>query len=165
VLGFGIPAQPGGTIDRLGVANATVRARPPWQRVGFPDRSSIHAMISSGRRWIGAHMSGVGTRVLYENERIILWEFVLAPGEITPVHTHHHDYVFHVVEGSTLEVLDAGGKVLGTFDAPTGAIFPLRLDGDDLVSELDGSRVPATHAARNAGTTPYREILIETRGD
>jgi len=38
------------------------------------------------------------------------------------------------------------------------------VDGDEIevLSEPGkGMRVPATHKARNAGTTPYREILVE----
>ena len=109
-------------------------------------------------------MAGVGTRRLYEDERIILWEVELAPGERTPVHTHEHDYVFHVLEGSRLEVFDADGRALGAFDAPTGAVFPLNLVGDELVSADDkGLRAPATHSARTAGTGRYRELLVEKK--
>jgi len=108
----------------------------------------------------------VGTTKLFENDKIILWEFVLDPGETTPVHTHHHDYVWYVLEGTTLEVFDKDDKYLGKFEAPTGAIFPLRLEGDELVTTDDkGVRAPATHSARNGGTTRYREILVETKRD
>ena len=106
----------------------------------------------------------VGSTKLFENDKIILWEFVLEPGEQTPVHTHLHDYVWYVLEGTTLEVFDAEDKYLGKFEAPTGAIFPLRLEGDELVTTDDkGIRAPATHAARNGGPTRYREILVETK--
>lgn len=106
----------------------------------------------------------VGSTKLFENDKLILWEFVLEPGEKTPVHTHRHDYVWYVLEGTTLEVFDADDKYLGKFEAPTGAIFPLRLEGDELVTTDDkGLRAPATHAARNGGPTRYREILVETK--
>ena len=106
----------------------------------------------------------VGTTKLFENDDIILWEFVLEPGETTPVHTHRHDYVWYVLEGTKLEVFDEKNEYLGAFDAPTGAIFPLRLEGDELVTtDEKGIRAPATHAARNGGPTRYREILIESK--
>ncbi len=109
-------------------------------------------------------MAGVGTRKLFEDERIIVWEFELAPGESTPVHTHEHDYVFYVLEGSHLEVFAGDGAALGGFDAPTGAVFPLNLVGNELVSADDkGLRAPATHMARNAGSSRYREILVEKK--
>jgi len=109
-------------------------------------------------------MSEVGTTKVFENDKIIVWEFTLEPGETTPVHTHKHDYVFYVLDGAPLEVFDADNQALPSFDAHTGAVFALRCEGDDLVSMDDkGIRVPATHSARNAGPTRYREILVETK--
>jgi len=89
--------------------------------------------------------SNVGTAKLFENENIILWEFILEPGEETSCHTHVHDYVFHVIEGSRLEVFGADGALLAAFDAPTGGVFPLTMDGDKLVSP----RTPASASGRN----------------
>jgi beta-alanine degradation protein BauB len=109
-------------------------------------------------------MAGVGTTKVYENDKIIVWEFVLAPGETTPVHTHEHDYVFYVLDGAPLQVFDVAGKDLGTLDASTGSVFVLRMEGDELVGVHDPAvRVPATHAAKNTGPTRYREILVETK--
>ena len=109
-------------------------------------------------------MAGVGTSKIFEDDRIILWEFVLEPGERTEVHTHEHDYLFYVLEGSRLEVFDEKGGPLGAFTANTGDVFPLRCEGGELVSTNGrGLRVPATHSARNAGATRYREVLVETK--
>ena len=106
----------------------------------------------------------VGSRKVFEDDDVIVWEFELGPGETTPCHTHEHDYVWYVLEGTTLEVFDKDNQYLGAFDAPTGAIFPLRLEGDELVTTDDkGIRAPATHAARNGGPTRYREILVESK--
>jgi hypothetical protein len=109
-------------------------------------------------------MGDVGTKKLFEDERIILWEFALEPGERTVCHTHDKDYVFYVLEGSTLEVFDADGALLGDFEARTADVFSLKCEGDRLVSTDDkGLRAPATHIARNAGSRRYREILIEKK--
>lgn len=109
-------------------------------------------------------MAGVGTTKVFENDKIIVWEFVLEPGETTPMHTHEHDYIFYVLDGAPLQVFDVAGKDLGTLDAKTGSVFVLRMDGDDLVGVHDPSvRVPAEHAAKNVGPTRYREILVETK--
>ena len=48
--------------------------------------------------------TNVGTRKLFENDEIIMWEFLLEPGEATSCHTHVHDYVFHVLEGSREQI-------------------------------------------------------------
>ena len=109
-------------------------------------------------------MAGVGTTKVFENDKIIVWEFVLGPGETTPVHTHEHDYIFYVLDGAPLQVFDAAGKDLGQLDAKTGAVFVLRCEDGDLVGVDDPNlRVPATHCARNVGPTRYREILVETK--
>jgi beta-alanine degradation protein BauB len=109
-------------------------------------------------------MAGVGTTKVFENDKIIVWEFVLDAGAETPLHTHEHDYVFYVLDGAPLQVFDADGKDLGTLDAAAGSVFALEMDGTDLVSvDGRGHRVPATHSARNVGSTRYREILVESK--
>lgn len=35
---------------------------------------------------------GVGTRKLFENDKVIVWDFVLPVGAETPVHTYDHSY-------------------------------------------------------------------------
>jgi len=109
-------------------------------------------------------MGEVGTKKISEDDRIIMWEFVVEPGERTPSHTHRHDYLFYVLEGSTMELFDAEGSPLGSFEAQTGDVFSLKLDGDELVSDDDkGLRVSATHSTRNLGSGRYREILVEKK--
>lgn len=108
-------------------------------------------------------MGNVGTTKVFENDKMIVWEFVLEPGETTPVHTHEHDYIFYVLDGAPLDVFDVDGKPLGQLDASTGSVFALTIEGSDLVT-IDGKhRVPVTHSARNAGPTRYREILVESK--
>ena len=49
-------------------------------------------------------MSEVGTRKLFENDRVIIWDFVLEAGEKTTAHTHTRDYVFRVLEAAGVGV-------------------------------------------------------------
>ena len=110
-------------------------------------------------------MAGVGSEVVFEDEKIKVWEFHLEPGERTPVHTHELEYVFYVLNGSTLDVFDAKDALLTSLEFADGDVLPLRLEGGELIVVGDEStRLPATHWARNAGTTRYREILIEKKG-
>ena len=106
-------------------------------------------------------MSDIATTKLFENDKIAVWEMVLEPGESTGVHTHLHDYVFFVIDGSTAEVTDKDGKSLAKLEMKAGETMSLRLEGQDLIS--GDLRLPATHDARNVGTTRYREILVETK--
>lgn len=106
-------------------------------------------------------MADIATKKVFENDKIAVWEMVLEPGESTGVHTHERDYVFFVIDGSTAEVTGEDGKSLATFELGSGETMALRLEGQDLVS--GDLRLPATHSARNVGSTRYREILVETK--
>ncbi len=109
-------------------------------------------------------MAGVGTNVVFEDDKIKVWEFVLEPGEQTPVHTHEMEYIFYVINGATLDVFDADDNPVISLPLNDGDVMSLRLEGDELVVVGDDSiRGPATHSARNVGTTTYREILIEKK--
>ena len=48
-------------------------------------------------------MGEVGTTKVYENEKIIVWEFTLEPGEETPLHEHKHDRVLCQVDWVGIE--------------------------------------------------------------
>ena len=106
-------------------------------------------------------MSDIATKKIFENDKNAVWEMVLQPGESTGVHTHSHDYVFYVLEGSVGEVEDKEGNSLGKLELKAGETMFFRLEGDEFVA--GDLRVPATHSARNVGETRYREILVEIK--
>jgi hypothetical protein len=109
-------------------------------------------------------MAGVGTEKVFENDKVIVWNFTLEPGEETPMHTHEHSYMWYAIAGAPLQIFDENGKDLGTLEVPTGAIYSLKLDNGflEVLSEPGkGMRVPARHKARNVGSAPYREVLVE----
>jgi mannose-6-phosphate isomerase-like protein (cupin superfamily) len=111
-------------------------------------------------------MSGVGSQRLFENQQVIVWDFVLEPGEESPVHTHEHDYMYYVIEGSQLVLSDQAGAVLGEFEVESGSVFSLKLEGEtlEIVSDaFNGFKMPVTHKVANVGTTRYREILVESK--
>ena len=109
-------------------------------------------------------MAGVGTKVVFEDDKIKVWEFTLEPGEKTPVHTHEMDYIFYVIDGTTLEVFDADDEYLGPLPVADGDVVALKLvDGELVVEGKEDIRVPATHSARNGGPNRYREVLIEKK--
>lgn len=92
-------------------------------------------------------MSDVGTKLIFENERIKVWEFSLEPGEELPAHTHHHDYFFYPTEDGTLEVSRDSGTARASLEM--GKVY-YRDKGD-------------THAARNVGDHRYHEVLVELK--
>ncbi len=109
-------------------------------------------------------MGEVGSFIVFENEKVIIWEMVLEPGQQTTCHIHMHDYIFYVLEGSTLEVFDKQNDFLFAFESNTGDAFAFTCrDGQLFSSDGKGIQVTATHSARNGGTTRYRELLVETK--
>jgi quercetin dioxygenase-like cupin family protein len=93
----------------------------------------------------------VGTRLLYENGRVKVWEFALDPGEAIPMHTHTMDYLFHVYQGSTLEV-----SYPAETEAPPNKID---LKAGEVRFIAKGGR----HTARNVGSQRYVEVLVELK--
>jgi beta-alanine degradation protein BauB len=93
-------------------------------------------------------MAAVGTKLVFENDRIRVWEFTLRPGEAIEAHQHDHPYFFYPIEGGTLEVTRASGVTRATLEA--GKVY-YRDKGD-------------THAALNVGDSRYHEILVELKG-
>lgn len=91
----------------------------------------------------------VGTKLLYENEQVKVWEFALDSGEAIPMHTHTMDYLFHVYQGSTLEVSFPDNKP----------------SAQAVLKEGDVRFIPkgGRHTARNIGEKRYVEVLVELK--
>ena len=107
-------------------------------------------------------MSGVGTQKVFEDDRVIVWHLDLAPGELGDRHTHTLDYVVRVLSGSTLEVFGPKGDLLDTVELESGGAVSFQVEADLILANRPGyPAVPATHSARNVGTTTFREVLIE----
>ncbi len=104
-------------------------------------------------------MSDIAKYKRFENDRVIVWEFQLEPGESSGLHTHTRDYLFHIIDGLSQRVTDAEGRSIGEATLEPGSTQWVTVDGDELI--MNGERLPATHAATNIGTTPIREILVE----
>ena len=104
-------------------------------------------------------MADVATTKILENDKIVVWEMTLEPGESTGVHTHTCSYMLYVIEGSSVDTLDTAGNSLGVVEAEPGHTVYFDLVGDELL--LGERRFPATHNAKNVGTRRYREVLVE----
>ena len=47
----------------------------------------------------GEELGGVGTRVIFEDDRVRIWELRLEPGEHSALHHHDHDYYLAIWSG------------------------------------------------------------------
>ena len=96
----------------------------------------------------------VGTRLLFENGRIRLWELAVAPGETLPEHLHTLDYCYFVEQGGLLRFLDP--------DSAAGY-------RDAQFVDNHVAYVPVSEAGRidrtltNVGDAPHRNYIIELK--
>ena len=93
----------------------------------------------------------VGTQLLFENERVRVWDLRLAPGESTGLHRHEHDYLYVVIGDGRLQAADAEGN--------RGEARDMK-DGEVRFSEIKGE---AVHEAFNIGEGPWRNIVVELK--
>lgn len=90
----------------------------------------------------------VGTKLLFENERVKVWEITLAPGEETVPHTHELDHVVYPIETSEIEVRWPNGASERRHATPGDAQF--RAAGDH-------------HIARNVGDSRFHQVIVELK--
>jgi mannose-6-phosphate isomerase-like protein (cupin superfamily) len=95
----------------------------------------------------------VGTRLLFENERVRVWDFALAPGESLERHVHRTDYVYIVVSGGLLRVSDPGD---------TSRYRDVQFEDDQVTFvPVQGEKVDNRHT--NVGGKPHRNFVIELK--
>ncbi len=93
----------------------------------------------------------IGTRLLFENDRVRVWDLQLAPGESSGLHRHNVDYLYIVIGGGSLQGVDANGS-----RRPPQA----RSDGEVVFRNIEGEDV---HGAINVGSDPWRNIIVELK--
>jgi len=105
----------------------------------------------------------VGSGLIYEDDFTRVWNFTLAPGEMTSMHRHDYDYHFVAIQPTQLEVWGEDGSRL--FDFRAEGVLGFKLVGEFLEPigiDLPWP-VPRTHSAKNIGDTVYYEILFEKK--
>ena len=92
----------------------------------------------------------IGTKLIFEDDRVRIWQIVLEPGQEAPAHTHHLDYTTITIEAATLDRLNGDGSV------------------DRSVGEVGNVsrwyRSTRTHGLRNVGKTRFRNVIVELKG-
>ena len=81
----------------------------------------------------------VGTRLLFENEVVRVWEMKLAPGDASPVHRHRCDYVIAYASALSAAIaLDDDrttaslDRTTASYDAGHVAYFSVGTEGSQL---------------------------------
>jgi hypothetical protein len=91
----------------------------------------------------------IGSGVLFENDRVRVWDLTCEPGERIPFHGHRTTYFFTCV---------AGGRMINRF--PDGNQVTVEMaDGDTWFTEIGDE--PEVHDLENVGTTRVRFVTVE----
>lgn len=96
-------------------------------------------------------VTAIGTELLFEDDRIRVWQMILQPGEESPLHRHTGDYVFVYTTPSRITAFLEGQE-------PTTSEFD---DGFVQYTAVGGGIV---HKIRNDGEEVHRQILVELKG-
>jgi beta-alanine degradation protein BauB len=100
-------------------------------------------------------LGDVATKLLFENDRVKVWELALDPGGESDVHEHTLDYLLIQLEGD---------KIAGVFEPDTHGTFPPGIvEGDVAPGNVFYTERGGVETARNTGKKPYREILVELK--
>jgi len=93
-------------------------------------------------------LNSIGTRILFENELIRIWEVDLQPGEHQGFHQHHHPYVVISVAEGENKITAIDGTERYTTEPVGHFVYQ------------DAGQI---HDLQNIGTTQYRNRLIEIK--
>ena len=95
--------------------------------------------------------TNIGTELLFENDRIRVWQMVLQPGEESPLHRHEGDYVFIYTTPSRITAFREGQEAVTT-------------EHDDGFVQYTSVGSGIVHKIRNSGPEVHRQILVEFKG-
>src|SRR4051794_11738023 len=95
----------------------------------------------------------VGTSLLFENDRVRVWDLALQPGEALEKHVHHNDYLFFVVAGGSLRHVDPENPANDR---------DVRYENDQVVF-LEAGEGLVHDKLVNVGAEPYRNLVIELK--
>ena len=102
----------------------------------------------------GDAVGAPATRLLFEDERVRIWDMRLAPGEGSPLHRHEHDYYLVMQEGDMI-----GGVSPASEDTPP---FAMALPPGGATVGIERG---ALEWSVNVGQESFYEIVVELKQD
>jgi predicted metal-dependent enzyme (double-stranded beta helix superfamily) len=114
------------------------------------DSNRPEATTAPAERMLG----GIGTNVIFEDDRVRVWRLTLAPGEASAIHHHELDHLLIQIDGDRVAVdpeSDTRGKNTEFFEASVvpGMVHYMRAGGIE--------------TARNTGDRTYLEVIVELK--
>jgi beta-alanine degradation protein BauB len=99
-------------------------------------------------------LGGVGTKVLFEDDDVRVWQLRLGPGEKSSIHRHELDHILVQIAGDRIAVIP---------EPDTAGPYRDHLEADVIPGAV--VRVPrgGIETAHNVGHDPYLEVIIELK--
>lgn len=99
-------------------------------------------------------LGDVATRLLFENDRVRVWEMDLAPGARSATHRHDLDYVLVQIEGD---------RIAAEPEPDTEGTFRTYIEAEVVAGKARFIARGGIETAVNVGQRRYREILVELK--
>lgn len=96
----------------------------------------------------------VATTLLFENDRVRIWEMRLEPGEDGALHEHELDHILVQISGDRMAVVP---------DPKSKSVYNEYLEADVVPGQHFYIERGGIEVARNIGKQPFHEILIELK--
>jgi beta-alanine degradation protein BauB len=99
-------------------------------------------------------LGDVGTKVVYEDDRVRVWVLKLAPGERSAVHRHDVDHLLIQVQGDRIAVEPEPDTSSPYRDYMQAEVIP------GMVTFVPSGGI---ETAYNCGAQLYREVIVELK--
>ena len=99
-------------------------------------------------------LGDVATKLLFENERVKIWEMRLAPGEDGALHRHERDHILVQIAGDRMAVVP---------HETTKSPYNEYLEAEVVPGQYFYIPRGGVEVARNVGKQSYYELLIELK--
>ncbi len=99
-------------------------------------------------------LGDVATQLLFENERVRIWEMKLEPGEEGVVHEHALDHILVQIDGDRMAVVP---------EPDSKSVYDEYMEADVIPGQYFYIERGGIEVARNIGKRTYHEILIELK--
>ena len=96
----------------------------------------------------------VGTRLMFENERVRVWDLALAPGESLEKHIHQLDYFF---------IVEAGGLIRFSDPDNTSDYQAIQFENDQVTFVPVHAGGKVDNRLTNLGGTRHRNYVVELK--
>ena len=96
----------------------------------------------------------VGTRIMFENDRVRVWDLALAPGESLEKHIHRNDYFF---------VVESGGLIRFANPDNPADYHDIQFEDDQVTWRDSGPDGKVDNRLTNIGSKPHRNYVIELK--